>query len=280
VAVDVGGGGRVTLDVWIDDWIRDTLTPLTSGGTGNAKPVWTPDGRRIVFSSNRSSDSVNLFWQRADGSGDVQRLTESKNNQLAGSWHPNGKLLAFTEQNAASNGDLMILSMDGDESSGWKPGTSKPFLNTSFNEQEPMFSPDGRWLAYFSNESGSSEVYVRPFPGPGGRWPISTGGGAYPRWSKNGRELFYRTPSEGNEQIMVVTYTAEGDVFRADKPRLWSSTAIGIRPRLGNFDLHPDGERVAVAPVSDPRLFAKQDKVVIIFNFFDDLRRLAPVAKR
>jgi Tol biopolymer transport system component len=261
--------------------MRDTLTRLTFDGSGNVKPVWTPDGRRIIFSSSRGDKATeNLYWQRADGTGDVQRLSESKNNQFAGSWHPSGKVLAFTEQTVQTSSDLMILPMDGDEASGWKPGKATPFLNTSFNEQEPTFSPDGRWLAYHSNESGQLEVYVRPFPGPGGRWQISTGGGVYARWSRNGRELFYRTASPFNQQVMVATYTTAGDSFRADKPRLWSSSPIGVRSRLSSFDLHPDGERIAVAPVSDLQALAKQDKVVIIFNFFDELRRIAPTSKR
>ncbi len=143
--------------------------------------MWTPESRRIAFASARADKAtLNLYWRRADGTGDEQRLTESKNQQQPGSWHPSGKFLAFEEQGPQTNLDLMILPMEGDEVSGWKPGKPTVFLNTPFTEHDPTFSPDGRWLAYSSNETGRQEICVRPFPGPGGKWQISTGGGAAP----------------------------------------------------------------------------------------------------
>jgi eukaryotic-like serine/threonine-protein kinase len=139
-----------------------------------------------------------------------------------------------------------------------------------------MFSPDGRWLAYHSNESGRNETYVRPFPGPGGKWQISTDGGFYPSWSRTRPELFFGAPGQ---QIMVASFTVQGDSFRADKPRPWSSARYITRPRFRSFDLHPDGNRFAMAAVKETQTAEKRDKVVFIFNFFDELRRLAP-AKR
>ena len=261
------------LDVWVYEWARDTLSRLTFDPAADAKPVWTPDGRRIVFASARNN-AGNLYWQRADGTGDVQRLTESKNLQYPASWHPSGKFLAFGEISPGTGFDLMILPMDGDEALGWKPGKPTVFLNSPFVEQEPMFSPDGRWLAYQSNESGRLEVYVRPFPGPGGKWQVSTVGGGAPTWSRTRHELFYQTP---DNRIMVAPYAVEGDSFRADKPKLWSEGRFLTRPRQRSFDLHPDGERFALAAAPEAQSSARQDKVVFIFNFFDELRRLAPV---
>jgi hypothetical protein len=136
-----------------------------------------------------------------------------------------------------------------------------------------MFSPDGRWLAYLSNETGHFEVYVRPFPGPGGKWQISTGGGYYPIWSRTKRELFYTL----NGQILVVPYAVEGDSFRAAKPRLWSE---GHYVQRRSLDLHPDGERFALAPAVPRPSDAKDDHVTFIFNFFDELRRIAPATRR
>jgi len=263
-------------DIWVYEWARDTLTRLTFDSTTDSKPVWTPDGRRLVFSSARADKSTgNLYWQHADGSGDAQRLTESKNFQQPASWHPSGRFLAFEEQHPQTDNDLMILPMAGDEASGWKPGTPTVFLNSPFTEREPMFSPDGRWIAYASNESGRFEVYVRPHPGPGGKWQISAGGGVYPTWSRTTRELFYGTP---NRQIMIAPFGVEGDSFRAGKPRLWSEVRYLTRGANRMFDLHPDGTRFALAPVEQTP-GVTQGHVTFLFNFFDELRRIAPVAK-
>jgi eukaryotic-like serine/threonine-protein kinase len=271
LALDIILSGNI--DVWVYEWARDTLTRLTFDPSPNEKPVWTPDGLRIAFASNRGKGLLNLYLQRADGTGEVQRLTESSNTQLPSSFHPSGKYLAFFESTPQNSFDLMILPIDGDEKTGWKPGKPSVFLATPAGEQEPMFSPDGRWIAYISNESGRYEVFVRPFPGPGGKWQISTGGGFEAAWSRTRHELFYRAP---DQRIMVVSYTVEGDSFKADKPRLWSEQPIVALPRLRQFDLHPDGERlVAAVPVSQAE--EKLDKVTFIFNFFDELRRVAPV---
>ena len=136
-----------------------------------------------------------------------------------------------------------------------------------------MFSPDGRWLAYYSNESGRNEVYVRQFPSPGGRWQISSGGGTYPTWSRTKRELFYSL----NGRIMVVPFAVQDDSFRADRPRLWSDGRYLERSGNRGFDLHPDGARfaVALAPAAQTAGGTIQDKVVFIFNFFDELHRIA-----
>jgi serine/threonine-protein kinase len=277
LALDIFDGKQT--DIWVYEWERDTLSRLTFDAASDQKPVWTADGRRIAFASTRGQlgGTSNLYWQRADGTGDVQRLTDSKNLQYPGSWHPNGKFLAFQETNPQTNSDLMILPMEGDEASGWKPGKATVFLNSPFVEQEPMFSPDGRWLAYFSNESGRTEVYVRPFPGPGGKWQISTGGGTTPTWSRTRHELFYGTP---DQRIMVSPYAVEGDSFRAEKPRFWSEGRLTPTLRQRAFDLHPDGERLALAAVPETQTTARQDKLVFIFNFFDELRRIAPAARR
>ena len=191
-------------NIWVYERDGDKLRRLTSDPVRAAKPAWTPDGSRIAFASARADKStLNLWWQRADGTGDAHRLTESRNSQMPGSWHPSGRLLAFEEQNPKTSSDVMILSMDGDEASGWRPGTPTVFLNSAAVEREPMFSPDGRWLAYVSDASGRVEVYVRPFPGPGAAVQISTGGGGTPTWSRKSDEIFYGS----NAQIMVVPYT-------------------------------------------------------------------------
>jgi serine/threonine-protein kinase len=238
--------------------------------------VWTPDGGRIVFASDRANRGTpNLYWQRADGSGSVQRLTESGNPQAPTSWHPSGKFLAFQQGGGLNGVDLFVLSIDGDDTSGWKPGKATAFVSTPFGERDAMFSPDGRWIAYSSNESGRDEIYVRPFPGPGGRVLVSGTGGVSPTWSRARQELFYGSV---DRQVMVSTYRVEGGMFRADKPQLWAPTRYVQRgpPGFRSFDLHPDGERFALSAAPDAQEDVPQDRVVFVFNFFDEVRRVAP----
>jgi serine/threonine-protein kinase len=262
-------------DIWIYEWARDTLSRLTFDPATDQKPVWTPDGRRVTFGSTRADPATpNLYWQRADGTGDTVRLTESRHPQQPGSWHPSGRSLVFEEQSPQTGYDLMILPMEGTEASGWKPGTPTVYLSSPFAEREPMFSPDGRWLAYVSNESGSDEVYVRPFPVAGGKWQVSTGGGDFPTWSRTANELFYGLAG----QVMVTTYTADDDAFRSDKPRLWVKGRVQGRGLNRMFDLHPDGTRVALALVEEAP-GVKQDKLTFLFNVFDELRRIGTVEK-
>jgi serine/threonine-protein kinase len=270
LAVDVRNQQGVGIGVY--EWARDTFTRLTFDSANDTKPVWTPDGQRIVFASTRGHGSTsNLYWQRSDGTGEIQRLTDSPNSQSPGSWHPSGKFLVFQEQTGGpSTYDLMILPMEGNEASGWKPGKPTPFLSTPATETDPMFSPDGRWIAYQSQESGILEVYVRPFPGPGGPWQISSEGGQLPTWSRTRNEVFYRSP---DNRIMEVTYVVEGNSFKAEKPKTWSDRVLIPRHR---FDLHPDGNRFAVA-LADAGVQAPTDKVIFVFNFFEELRRIAPV---
>jgi serine/threonine-protein kinase len=275
LTVDINDGANT--DVWVYEWKRDTLTRFTFTEGLDSYPVWTPDGRRITFNSAQSAGDLNLYWKRADGAGDIQRLTESKNIQVAYSWSPDGKALAFMEINPATGLDIMILPMEGDEKSGWKPGKPQPFVNTPFSENGAAFSPDGRWLAYFSNESGKPEVYVRPYPGPGGKWQVSTDGGVGPIWSPNGKELFYQTLES---KIMVATYTALGASFRAEKPHLWSEVQLTIVPLHWNDALHPDGKRFAVLKAEGTQVEEKRDKVTIIQNFFEELCRIAPKGKK
>ena len=148
-------------------------------------------------------------------------------------------------------------------------------MRTQFNERSPSFSPDGRWLAYASDESGAYQVYVRAFPDKGGKWQISNGGGVYPVFSRNGRELFFRTE---DNRIMVAAYTGKGDSFAADKPRVWSEKGWRTRAWIGfNHDLGQDGKRIAaLMPAEAPEAQKAQNHVIFLENFFDELRRKVP----
>jgi serine/threonine-protein kinase len=259
--------------VWAYDWKRDTISRLTFDLTGGSFPAWAPDGSGIAFTSLLGIQPGSLYWRRADGSGSEQLLTKSKTFQGATSWHPSGKYLAFQEWNPQTAYDVMILPIEGVEASGLKLGQATPFLNGLANEAHAAFSPSGRWLAYSSNESGRVEVYVRPFPGPGGKWQISTDGGSFPTWSRNGRELFYETL---DQRLTLVSYKEEGGSFRTDKPRQLCEQRLPDLQGFRSFDLHPDGERFAVLQGAQDTGEAKRDHVVLFLNFFDELRRIAP----
>ncbi len=269
LALEVSDGRRS--QIWIYEWTRDRMSRLTPDAIDDRDPVWTPDGRRIAFVSTQA-DKTTLHWTRADGTGEPERLTEGQNTRVPTSWHPGGRILAFEERSRPGNSDLMILELQGDEMSGFKPEKARVFLESPSQEVQAAFSPDGRWLAYASDASGRSEIYVRPFPGPGGTWQVSTGGGQHPVWSSKRAELYYRSPEP---QIMVARYSVEGSTFRADKPVLWSPGRFTYRPTWRNFDLHPDGHRAAVlgASAEEP---PTQDKVVLFLEFDGELRRLAP----
>ena len=272
LAVEIREGRQV--DVWVYERERDKLSRLTFDGGDNRYPAWTPDGRRVTFASARGGNAMrNLYWQRADGIGKAELLTRSKNAQVPMSWHPTGRALAYGEENPESRADILILPVEGDEASGWKPGKPTIFLASPFDEWGAAFSPDGRWLAYASNESGRPEVYVRPFSGSGEKMQVSTGGGMHPTWSRNGKELFYQHASDWT--LMVATYVAEGDSFRAEKPQ-----KAGRLPRRGmgmpGFDLHPDGQRFAVLMAAQEPTEARQDHIVLIPHFIEELRRIAP----
>ena len=263
-----------TCDVWIHA-ADGTSKQLTSHPADDYAPVWTWDAQRIAFASTRADGLTdNLYWQRADRPDEPQRLTHSRNPQLPGSWHPSGAFLVFEERLPATQEDLMILRVKGDENSGWMPGQPTVFLSTAASEREPTFSPDGRWVAYSSNESGRYEVYVRPFPGPGEKRLISTGGGTSPTWSLAKPELFYGT---NTGEIMTLSYEVIDASFRAAAPRLWSPHHFMRRGRNRMFALHPDGERFAVAPASPTPADATHRQVTFVFNFSSGLR---PEGKR
>jgi serine/threonine-protein kinase len=261
-----------TSDVWVYEWGRDTMSRLTFDALGLTVPVWSPAGDGIAYSSLKGSEPGHIYWQRADGTGAPVSLTESRNFQTPDSWHPSGTPLAFHELSPQTGFDVMILPIEGGDASGLKADRATAFLNSRFNELQAAFSPNGQWLAYVSDESGKFEVYVRPFPGPGGKWQISTGGGFYPTWSRNGRELFYETP---DQRLMGVSYAERPGSFLADAPRPGFPVRVPTQQGIRGFDLHPDGRRFAVLQdVEEPG--AGREQVVLLLSFFDELRRLAP----
>jgi Tol biopolymer transport system component len=266
--------GERDSDIWIYEWSRNNLSRVTLDQAGNSRPVWTRDACHLAFASTRGGAASNLYWQRV-GQGEIERLTDSPNGQWPGSFHPSGKYLAYEEQNADGNLDVMILPLEGDEASGWKPGKATAFQRTSVDERDPVFSPDGRWLAYVSRESGRDEIHVRSFPGAGSKVVMSSGGGGNPVWSPTRNELFYGSARNAQGQITVVPFVVKDGVLIPEAPRQWSSVRYQQRGPNRMFDVSSDGTRLALARVEQVEGRVSPDHLAFVFNFFDHLRAAA-----
>jgi serine/threonine-protein kinase len=259
-------GSRVALtvvrsdnfDVWIYDLARGTSTRLTFDPAVDQRAVWTPDGQRLVFESARHGAANDLFWKAADGTGQVERLTASPYTHRPHFWTSDGELV-YEEHHPKTVQDFHVLSMEGER-------PSRPLLTTPFTEDRPALSPDGRWMAYRSLESGRTEVYVRPFPNvEEGKWQVSRDGGMSPVWGPNGRELFYRSPGGGT--MMVVPIETE-PTFTAGTPEvLFTGDYFVARNR--NYDISPDGQRFLMLrrPETQPLT-----QLHVVFNWFEELK--------
>jgi Tol biopolymer transport system component len=247
------------------DTERETTTRLIDDARA-APPVWTPDGRHIAF---RRPGGIS--WIRSDGTGEPQRLLDDQNIPVPWSFSPDGSKLGYQSRGPDTGFDLWILPLDLTDPDRPKAEKPEQFLATQAEEVAPSFSRDRRWIAYRSNESGSYEIYVRPFPaGKGGKWPVSDGGGVYAFWSQNSHDLFYET-TDG--RIMVTECSVAGDSFVPGKPRLWADKP-GFWLGFSNLDLSPDGKRFIVLDNADtPK---GPPRIVFLLNFFDELKRRIP----
>jgi serine/threonine-protein kinase len=270
-------GRRLALDVserdiLVYDLERDQMTHVTFDGKPKGAPIWSPDGRYIVYGGLEG-----LSWMRANGASKPQLLIRTKHVATLGSFTPDGKRLAYVELDPDTSFDLWTVPVEND-GTGLRAGKPEVFLQTPATEGNPSFSPDGKWLAYTSNESGSYQVYVRAFPDTGEKRQISSDGGGYPMWSRSKRELFFES---SDNRIMVAGYTVQGDKFVPAKPRLWCEKALANNfKKKRNVDLAPDGKRV-VALMSSEELETQpsQHHVVFLVNFFEELQRRAPVKR-
>ena len=254
-------------DVWVYDFQRKTSTQLTFSGPGLREVAWAPDSKHLVY-----GDGESLWWVRTDGAGTRQRLLEKSVGPRPTSFSRDGRLV-YSPFGTQGLPDIWTLPVDLTDPENPKPGKAEPFLTEAYVEVDPAFSPDGRFIAYTSNEFGPNEVFVRSFPGPGGKWKVSTAGGKFPAWSPQTRELFFLG---GDDRIMVASYTINGDSFAAAAPRVWAPTQVlrdGVRQ---NFDVAPDGKRVVVFPM--PAAAGAQGPLhaTFLLNFFDEVRRRIP----
>ena len=264
-------GADQMLDVWAWDFVRLTLTRLTFASGLDSYPVWTPDGRRLLFASDREQPGRNLYAQAADGTGTAERLTTSPNQQNATAITPEGTQLLFTETMPQTGEDVMEVTVTGTH-------TVTPLVHTPAAERNGIVSPDGRWLAYEANDSGSFEIYVRPYPDTAsGRWQVSTGGGTRPLWSRDGRELFYVSSANGMMRVGVERATS----WAATTPTmlLKDGLVVSAAQNIGrSYDVSPDGKRFLLVKPMDAGN-SQPPQLVVVQHFDEMLKRLVPTKR-
>ncbi len=255
--------GSKGTDVWVYESGRDAPTQITFSSPGTRELAWAPDSRHLVY-----GDGTALWWTRADGSSQPQKILDRAGNPRPGVFSPDGRLAYSVSLSGLP--DVFTLPVDLRDPDHPRPGAPQPFLTEPQVEVDPAFSPDGKFVAYSSNEGSGEDVYVRPFPGPGGKWKISTGGGKFPTFARATHELFF---FGSDERIWVTSYTVQDGAFNAGKPRIWSPTKIfrdGVRQ---NFDISPDGAHAVVFPAPQAETQAGNLHATFLFNVFDEVRR-------
>jgi len=261
VAVRIGDtGGDSSIHVY--DIERNNFTQFTFDGAAECCPVFTPDGERIAFASNRSG-TPNLYIKNADGTGEVERLTDVNQLQFPNAWSPDGDSLVLSE-----GGDVFKLSVGSD-------GQAVPLVSSEFREHRAALSPDGAWIAYESNEDGDPDIYVRPFPDvEDGKWKVSTRGGRFPIWGADSQELFY----VAGRSLMFARVTTTPSFDAGNPEVLLEGLFASERNFTRAFDVNGDGERllvmketVTVDVDSDSR-----QKVVLALNWFEELEARVP----
>jgi serine/threonine-protein kinase len=265
-ALPQGGG------LWIQDTERKPSVRLTFLPGVSGSPVWSPDGTHILFASG-GHPNQGIYWVRSDGVGEPQRVSKIDGAlPLPTAFSPDGKLVIFESGNPFTAMDVWTARFEGTAEHP-QLGKPEPYLHAR-GFPMPAFSPDGHWLAYASEEGGRREVYVQPFPGPGGKVPISIDGGGFPQWSPNGHELFFLSL---DRHIMVVDYTIKGNSLSPGTPRVWSKQQILLKETGGPFQpyaLAPDGKRFAVILYPDGTTEHQHLlHLTFLLNFTDELRR-------
>jgi len=240
MALERTEAGMPNWDIWVREFRTGITTRLTFDPAEDITPVWSPDGKNIAFSSNREGGVYQIYRKSASGAGTEERLTEGGNSKRVLDWSRDGKYLVYREDNPQTGRDLMAIPLEGDR---------KPFavVKTQFAENTVALSPDGRWVAYASNDSGASVIYVQAFPGsggPGGRWQVSNGPGYAVKWRGDGKELYYET-QDNTGRVMAVSIQAGPQGIRAEPPHSLF-TAEFSDGTLHEFDVTSDGQRFLI----------------------------------
>jgi Tol biopolymer transport system component len=232
--VAVTGMENNNLDVWVHEVARPVKNRLTFEPASDMHAKWLPGGKEIVFSSQRAG-TFDIYAQAADGSGQARLLAATPAQELVSDCSPDGKYILYTVDDPKTNFDIRYLK----RRPAGEAFDSLPFLHAQFNEQIPRLSPDGRLVAYVSDESGRNEIYVRPFPEGEGKWQVSTSGGTQPRWSRDGKELFY---VEG-ATLMVVPVASEERFSAGPAKRLFEDASLPAPAAIPRYEVSADGRR-------------------------------------
>ena len=268
VAVNIAGQDQ---DIWMWNMEREVLTRVTADPANDAAPVWTLDGHRLIFASQRDGGIYNLWWQAADGTGNAERLTASANTQVPTSLSPDGHELVFFQLTPTRLFDILRLALPGKQVSS--------LLETAFSELNGVISPDGRWLAFQSDGSGRPEIYVRPFPGTaGGQWPVSTAGGRMPAWS-GARLLFF----QADGSLMEVRFEGRNSRWHAEAPAklLDSQYFAGSAATIARtYDVSPDGQRLLMIKPSRAGSQPVSAGLIVVQHWDEELKtRTSPPAR-
>jgi dipeptidyl aminopeptidase/acylaminoacyl peptidase len=249
-------------DIWVFEFTRGTMSRLTFDPKRETWPVWSPDGRQIAFSANRSG-TYQLYRKSADGSGNEEQLTQGSSNKELTDWSRDGRLLVYQEPDPKTGEDIWALPLEGNRK-------AMHIVQTPFNDGAGQLSPDGKWIAYHSNESGHFEIYMQTFPPSGGRWQISTGGGGSPRWRADGKEIFYLT--EDGQKVMAVDIRASPGKVEAGVPHALFPASLSGPNILYPYDVTPDGQRFLILEPL-PQTGAGAATFTILMNWQAGLRK-------
>jgi eukaryotic-like serine/threonine-protein kinase len=246
-------------DIWLYDVARGLPTRFTFGPAVAESSIWSPDGSRIVFTSNRKGH-YDLYQKASSGAGTEEVLVEDNLDKFPLSWSPDGRFILYSSTSSHSGTDLFALPLSKDR----KP---VPFLPTRFSTGQGQFSSDGRWVVYSSNESGRPEVYVAPFPGPGGKWQISTAGGSSPRWRRDGTEIFFLA---SDNSLMVTSVNGKASSFQVGAvKRLFQTYLSGPRHE---YDVSADGQKFLVNS-APPQNGAAPAPITVVLNWTAGLKK-------
>jgi hypothetical protein len=257
-------------DVWVSDLSRGTLTRLTFDPMEDETPVWAPDGRQIAYAATRAGPTRGVYRRSANGTGPEELLWKSAEHSHVIDWSPDGRTLVIGVQDPTTSNDLMLLDLETRH--------ARPLMQSRFNDRFGRFSPDGKWIAYSSDESGREEIYVQPFPALDARMQVSTDGGTQPIWSRDGRELFYRSARE----VMTTAVRSEAPLAFAPPRALFTDRFE--RPQVGDhttFDVAPDGRFLMIAPpaYAEGRSTGRNELHVVL-NWFGELKARASTKQR